>query len=50
MRDVHIASDVSLNGAMTNRGSSQGLTDDFRVKADIAGVGTDIYSATDVSV
>lgn len=32
-----------------NSGSSQGPTDDFRVKPDIAGDGTNVYSATDAN-
>ncbi|WP_299209727.1 S8 family serine peptidase [uncultured Dokdonia sp.] len=43
-QDASIAADGSLISVNINSGSSEGPTDDFRIKPDIAGNGTAVYS------
>ncbi|GGG12858.1 hypothetical protein GCM10011344_11920 [Dokdonia pacifica] len=43
-QDATIAADGSLINVNINSGSSEGPTDDFRIKPDIAGNGTEVYS------
>lgn len=43
-QDASIAADGSLISVSINSGSSEGPTDDFRIKPDIAGNGTAVYS------
>ncbi len=43
-QDASIAADGSLISVNINSGSSEGPTDDFRIKPDIAGNGTEVYS------
>ncbi|NQY05201.1 MAG: S8 family serine peptidase, partial [Flavobacteriaceae bacterium] len=43
-QDANIASDGSLNSVSINSSSSEGPTDDLRIKPDITGNGTSVYS------
>jgi hypothetical protein len=43
-QDANINSDGSLNSVTRNSGSSEGPTDDYRIKPDIMGNGTSLYS------
>ena len=43
-QDANINSDGSLNSVTRNPGSSEGPTDDYRIKPDIMGNGTSLYS------
>ncbi|WP_396591673.1 S8 family serine peptidase [Allomuricauda sp. R78024] len=43
-QDANVAPDGSLISVSINSGSSQGPTDDFRIKPDITGNGTGVYS------
>lgn len=47
--DAVIAANGSLTSVTINSGSSQGPTDDFRVKPDITGNGTSLYSTFETS-
>jgi len=47
--DASIMSDGTLANVTINSGSSQGPTDDFRVKPDITGNGTSLYSTFETS-
>ena len=47
--DAEVAPDGSLINVAINPGSSQGPTDDFRIKPDITGNGTWLYSTIDAS-
>jgi len=44
-QDANIAADGSLNGVTRNGSSTEGPTDDLRIKPDIMGNGTSLYSA-----
>lgn len=46
-QDANIASDGSLISVAINSSSSEGPTDDLRIKPDIAGNGTQVYSTYD---
>lgn len=46
-QDANIATDGSLNSVSINTGSSEGPTDDLRIKPDITGNGTGLYSSYD---
>lgn len=46
-QDANIATDGSLNSVTINSGSSEGPTDDLRIKPDITGNGTGLYSTYD---
>lgn len=48
-QDANIAGDGSLTSVTRNGGSSEGPTDDFRIKPDIMGNGTSLFSAYDNS-
>jgi len=48
-QDANIASDGSLNSVSINSSSSEGPTDDFRIKPDITGNGTGVYSTYESS-
>ncbi|MEL6558014.1 MAG: S8 family serine peptidase [Bacteroidota bacterium] len=48
-QDANIAADGSLNSVLINSGSSEGPTDDLRIKPDITGNGTGLYSTYDNS-
>ncbi|MGB0973819.1 MAG: S8 family serine peptidase, partial [Flavobacteriaceae bacterium] len=48
-QDANIAANGSLNSVSRNGGSSEGPTDDFRIKPDIMGNGTSLFSAYDTS-
>lgn len=48
-QDASIAADGSLISVNINGSSSEGPTDDFRIKPDIAGNGTTVYSTYDSS-
>ena len=43
-READVETDGSLNDVAINSGSSRGPTDDFRIKPDITGHGTSVYS------
>ncbi|WP_062058668.1 GEVED domain-containing protein [Aquimarina longa] len=43
-QDVHVDENGNFISAIINSGSSQGPTDDFRIKPDITAVGTNVYS------
>lgn len=43
-QDANIASDGTLNSVSINSSSSEGPTDDYRIKPDITGNGTGVYS------
>ncbi|MDC8000296.1 S8 family serine peptidase, partial [Aequorivita todarodis] len=43
-QDANINPDGSLNSVLRNPGSSEGPTDDYRIKPDIMGNGTQLYS------
>lgn len=43
-QDANINGDGSLNSVVRNSGSSEGPTDDYRIKPDIMGNGTGLYS------
>ncbi|MDQ7959388.1 S8 family serine peptidase [Flavobacterium lindanitolerans] len=47
--DAVVASNGTLTNVTINSGSSQGPTDDFRVKPDITGNGTSLYSTFETS-
>lgn len=46
-QDANVASDGTLNSVTINSGSSEGPTDDLRIKPDITGNGTGLYSTYD---
>ncbi|NQZ77732.1 MAG: S8 family serine peptidase, partial [Ekhidna sp.] len=46
-QDANVNSDGSLNSVIINSGSSEGPTDDYRIKPDITGNGTGVYSTYD---
>ncbi|MEL7145822.1 MAG: S8 family serine peptidase, partial [Bacteroidota bacterium] len=48
-QDANIAADGSLNSVTINSSSSEGPTDDLRIKPDITGNGTGVYSTYDNS-
>ncbi|MEN8817355.1 MAG: S8 family serine peptidase [Nonlabens sp.] len=48
-QDASINTDGSLNSVAINSGSSQGPTDDLRIKPDITGNGTQVFSTFDSS-
>ncbi|MEM9338477.1 MAG: S8 family serine peptidase [Bacteroidota bacterium] len=48
-QDANVSNDGSLNSVLINSGSSEGPTDDLRIKPDIAGNGTGVYSSYDRS-
>ena len=48
-QDANVASDGTLISVLINSGSSEGPTDDLRIKPDIAGNGTGLYSTYDNS-
>lgn len=48
-QDANVASDGSLISVTINSGSSEGPTDDLRIKPDITGNGTGLYSTYDGS-
>lgn len=48
-QDANINGDGSLNSVTINSGSSEGPTDDYRIKPDITGNGTGVYSTYDGS-
>ena len=48
-RDANVNADGSLNSILINSGSSEGPTDDYRIKPDITGNGTGVYSTFDNS-
>ena len=48
-QDANIATDGTLLSVNINSGSSEGPTDDFRIKPDITGNGTAVYSTYDGS-
>ncbi|WP_299894094.1 S8 family serine peptidase [uncultured Aquimarina sp.] len=48
-QDANIASDGSLNSVSINSSSSEGPTDDYRIKPDITGNGTGVYSTYESS-
>ncbi|MEQ9405112.1 MAG: S8 family serine peptidase [Cyclobacteriaceae bacterium] len=48
-QDANVAADGSLISVSINSGSSEGPTDDYRIKPDIAGNGTGLYSTYDNS-
>jgi len=48
-QDAVIASNGNLTSVLINSGSSQGPTDDFRIKPDITGNGTSLYSTFETS-
>ncbi|RZS99127.1 S8 family serine peptidase [Aquimarina brevivitae] len=43
-QDANVSSDGSLNSVSINSSSSEGPTDDYRIKPDITGNGTSVYS------
>ncbi len=43
-QDANVANNGTLNSVSINSGSSEGPTDDLRIKPDIAGNGTNVYS------
>ncbi|PKV49046.1 putative secreted protein (Por secretion system target) [Aquimarina sp. MAR_2010_214] len=45
-RDANVNNDGTLNSVTINSGSSEGPTDDLRIKPDITGNGTGVYSST----
>ncbi len=45
-QDANVNTDGSFNSVVAYRGSSQGPTDDFRIKPDITGHGTSVYSSS----
>jgi hypothetical protein len=47
--DANINPDGSLNSVSRNSGSSEGPTDDYRIKPDIMGNGTSLYSCFETS-
>ncbi|MGB3464913.1 MAG: GEVED domain-containing protein, partial [Cyclobacteriaceae bacterium] len=48
-QDANVANDGTLNSVVINSGSSEGPTDDLRIKPDITGNGTQVYSTYDNS-
>jgi chitodextrinase len=46
-QDANIATDGTLNSVVINNSSSEGPTDDLRIKPDITGNGTNVYSTYD---
>lgn len=48
-QDADINADGSLNFVLINSGSSEGPTDDLRIKPDIAGNGTSLHSSLETS-
>ncbi|MDP2686671.1 MAG: S8 family serine peptidase [Aequorivita sp.] len=48
-QDATINPDGSLNSVVRNSGSSEGPTDDYRIKPDIMGNGTSLYSTREAS-
>ena len=48
-QDATINPDGSLNSVVRNAGSSEGPTDDYRIKPDIMGNGTSLYSTLETS-
>ncbi|RMA57759.1 S8 family serine peptidase [Ulvibacter antarcticus] len=48
-QDASINGDGSLNSVTRNSGSSEGPTDDYRIKPDIMGNGTQLYSTYETS-
>lgn len=48
-QDATINPDGSLNSVVRNSGSSEGPTDDYRIKPDIMGNGTQLYSTYETS-
>jgi hypothetical protein len=48
-QDASINPDGSLNSVLRNSGSSEGPTDDYRIKPDIMGNGTSLYSTFETS-
>ncbi len=48
-QDANVASDGTLNSVVINSSSSEGPTDDLRIKPDITGNGTSVYSTYDNS-
>ncbi|MEO1054584.1 MAG: S8 family serine peptidase [Bacteroidota bacterium] len=48
-QDANVAADGTLNSVAINSSSSEGPTDDLRIKPDLAGNGTGVYSTYDNS-
>lgn len=48
-QDANVNNDGTLNSITINSGSSEGPTDDYRIKPDITGNGTGVYSTYDNS-
>ena len=48
-QDANINPDGSLNSVLRNSSSSEGPTDDYRIKPDIMGNGTGVYSTYETS-
>lgn len=48
-QDANVNTDGSLNSVFINSSSSEGPTDDYRIKPDITGNGTSVYSTYDGS-
>ncbi|WP_241461461.1 GEVED domain-containing protein [Aquimarina macrocephali] len=48
-QDANVSNDGTLNSVTINSGSSEGPTDDYRIKPDITGNGTGVYSTYDNS-
>lgn len=48
-QDASIAANGNLTSVLINSGSSQGPTDDFRIKPDLTGNGTNLYSTFESS-